>query len=55
MHGVVVLTVPTIYVLSKNKKKYQIFSTENFQVLQLWACFLKETVDVTDQTTAVTL
>ena len=37
--------VPTIYVLSKNKKKHQFFSTANFQFSQLlkslyaWVCF----------------
>ena len=40
--------VPTIYVLSKNKQKYQNFSAENFQFLKLknnliaWARFRNE-------------
>ena len=42
--------VPTIYIWSKNKKKYQKFSAENFQFFKLkkslfiaWASFRNDT------------
>ena len=47
--------VPTIYVLSKNKKNIELFSAENVQFLKLkkslfiaWTSFRNETYSITD-------